>query len=221
MTSYELVYIIPAKIKEPAHTKSAILNIIKEKGGEIWAEIDFGKRRLTYAIDHARNGEFVGVEFQAEGSKIDQIKSTLNVFDDISRFQISQIKKLSDKENLKTDILRSEITGRPALGEARSERPEMAKPEMIKMENFTRPEAVKEAEAKPIDETVIIEQPAESKAPEASAPIIEAPIAEAAPVQPVQSESEKPTHKKDNKTVKVSLEELDKKLDELLDEEVK
>lgn len=211
MTPYELVYIIPAKVKEPAHTKSAILNIIKEKGGEIWAEIDFGKRRLTYAIDHARNGEFVGVEFQAEGLKIDQIKSTLNVFDDIARFQISQMKKLSDKEKLKTDILRSEITGRP----------EMAKPEMIKVENFTRPEAVKEAEAKPIDETVIIEQPAKSKAPEASAPIIEAPIAEAAPVQPVQSESEKPTHKKDNKTVKVSLEELDKKLDELLDEEVK
>lgn len=211
MTPYELVYIIPAKIKEPAHTKSSILNIIKEKGGEIWAEIDFGKRRLTYAIDHARNGEFVGVEFQAEGSKIDQIKSTLNVFDDISRFQISQIKKLSDKEKLKTDILRSEITGRP----------ETAKPEMIKVENFTRPEAAKEAEAKPTVEAAIIEQPVESKAPEASAPIIEAPIAETAPAQPIQSESEKPTRKKDNKTVKVSLEELDKKLDELLDEEIK
>lgn len=211
MTPYELVYIIPAKIKEPAHTKSAILNIIKEKGGEIWTEINFGKRRLTYAIDHARNGEFVGVEFQAEGSKIDQIKSTLNVFDDISRFQISQIKKLSDKDKLKTDILRSEITGRP----------EMAKPEMIKVENFTRPEAVKEAEAKPMAEAAIIEQPIESKAPEAIAPKIETPIAEAAPIQSVQTKSEKPAHKKDNKTVKVSLEELDKKLEELLDEEVK
>ncbi len=201
MTPYELVYIIPARVKEPAHTKSSILNIIKEKGGEIWTEIDFGKRRLTYAIDHARNGEFVGVEFQAEGSKIDPIKNTLNVFDDIARFQISQIKKLSDKENLKTDILRSEITGRP----------EMAKPEMIKVENFTRPEAVKKMEAKPTAEAAIIEQPSESKITEASAPVIEAPAAE----------SEKPAHKKDAKTAKVSLEELDKKLEELLDEEVK
>ncbi|TAN58345.1 30S ribosomal protein S6 [Patescibacteria group bacterium] len=211
MTPYELVYIIPARVKEPARTKSSILNIIKEKGGEIWTEIDFGKRRLTYAIDHARNGEFVGVEFQAEGLKIDQIKSTLNVFDDIARFQISQIKKLSDKDNLKTDILRSEITGRPALGEARSERLEMAKPEMIKVESFTRPEAVKEMEAKPMAEAAIIEQPSESKVSEASAPIIETPAAE----------SEKPAHKKDTKTAKVSLEELDKKLEELLDEEVK
>ena len=211
MTPYELVYIIPARVKEPAHIKSSILNIIKEKGGEIWTEIDFGKRRLTYAIDHARNGEFVGVEFQAEGSKIDQIKSTLNVFDDIARFQISQMKKLSDKEKLKTDILRSEITGRPAFGEARSERPEMAKPEIIKVENFTRPEAVKEMEAKPMTEAAIIEQPSESIIPEASTPVIEV----------LAAESEKPAHKKDTKTAKVSLEELDKKLEELLDEEVK
>src|SRR3990170_4412749 len=201
MTPYELIYIIPARVKEPAHTKSSILNIIKEKGGEIWTEIDFGKRRLTYAIDHARNGEFVGVEFQAEGSKIDPIKSTLNVFDDIARFQISQIKKLSDKENLKTDILRSEITGRP----------EAIKPEIIKVESFTRPEAVKEMEAKPMAEAAIIEQPSELKIPEASAPIIEV----------LAAEPEKPAHKKDTKTAKVSLEELDKKLEELLDEEVK
>src|SRR3989338_6931445 len=202
MTPYELIYIIPARVKEPAHTKSSILNIIKEKGGEIWTEIDFGKRRLTYAIDHARNGEFVGVEFQAEGSKIDPIKSVLNVFDDIARFQISQMKKLSDKEKLKTDILRSEITGRPAFGpllrheasEARSERPEMEKPEIIKVENFTRPEAVKATEIKPIAVNAAIEQP---------------------------PESEKPAHKKDAKTSKVSLEELDKKLEELLDEEIK
>lgn len=211
MTPYELVYIIPARVKEPAHTKSSILNIIKEKGGEIWTEIDFGKRRLTYAIDHARNGEFVGVEFQAEGSKIDQIKSTLNVFDDIARFQISQIKKLSDKEKLKTDILRSEITGRP----------ETIKPEMIKVENFTRPEAIKEMETKPMAEAAIIEQPVEPKTPETSAPKIEMSIADAAPIQSVQPESEKPVYKKDNKTVKVSLEDLDKKLEELLDEEVK
>jgi len=201
MTPYELVYIIPARVKEPAHIKSSILNIIKEKGGEIWTEIDFGKRRLTYAIDHARNGEFVGVEFQAERPKIDQIKSALNVFDDIARFQISQMKKLSDKEKLKTDILRSEITGRP----------EMAKPEIIKVENFTRPEAVKETEIKPI----------ESKIPDATAPSIEMPVAEAMPIQSVQPESEKSAHKKDTKTTKVSLEELDKKLEELLDEEVK
>src|SRR3989338_4415267 len=221
MTPYELVYIIPARVKEPAHIKSSILNIIKEKGGEIWTEIDFGKRRLTYAIDHARNGEFVGVEFQAERPKIDQIKSALNVFDDIARFQISQMKKLSDKEKLKTDILRSEITGRPAFGEARSERPEMAKPEIIKVENFTRPEAVKEMEAKPMAEAAIIEQPSELKIPEASAPSIEMPVAEAMPIQSVQPESEKSAHKKDTKTTKVSLEELDKKLEELLDEEVK
>src|SRR3990170_8300015 len=197
MTPYELVYIIPARVKEPAHIKSSILNIIKEKGGEIWTEIDFGKRRLTYAIDHARNGEFVGVEFQAERPKIDQIKSALNVFDDIARFQISQMKKLSDKEKLKTDILRSEITGRP----------EMAKPEIIKVENFTRPEAVKETEIKPI----------ESKIPDATAPSIEMPVAEAMPIQSAQPESEKSAHKKDTKTTKVSLEELDKKLEELLD----
>ncbi|MEK7130603.1 MAG: 30S ribosomal protein S6, partial [Patescibacteria group bacterium] len=211
MTPYELVYIIPARVKEPAHTKSSILNIIKEKGGEVWTEIEFGKRRLTYAIDHARNGEFVGVEFQAEGYKIDQIKSTLNVFDDIARFQISQIKKLSDKEKLKTDILRSEITGRP----------ESIKPEMIKVENFTRPEAVKEIEIKPMAAAAVIEQLAESKITEASAPKIEMPIAEAAPIQSVRKESEKPVYKKDTKTAKVSLEELDKKLEELLDEEVK
>ena len=211
MTPYELVYIIPARVKEPAHIKSSILNIIKEKGGEIWTEIDFGKRRLTYAIDHARNGEFVGVEFQAEGSKIDPIKSVLNVFDDIARFQISQMKKLSDKENLKTDILRSEITGRP----------EMAKPEIIKVENFIRPEAVKETEIKPIAVNAAIEQPIESKIPDATAPSIEMPVAEAMPIQSVQPESEKSAHKKDTKTTKVSLEELDKKLEELLDEEVK
>lgn len=193
MLPYELVYIIPARVKEPAHTKSSILNIIKEKGGEIWTEIDFGKRRLTYAIDHARNGEFVGVEFQADGTKVAEIKNALNVFDDIVRFQFSQMKKLSDKENLKTDILRSEITARP---------------EMTK-----KPEAVKEMEAKPI--AAPIEQPVESKITEA---IIETSVAEAAPVQSAQPEAEKPAHKKETK---VSLEELDKKLEEILDEEVK
>src|SRR3990167_3929804 len=114
------------------------------------------------------------------------------------------MKKLSDKEKLKTDILRSEITGRPAFGEARSERPEMAKPEIIKVENFTRPEAVKEMEAKPMAEAAIIEQPSELKIPEASAPVIEV----------LAAESEKSAHKKDTKTTKVSLEELDKKLEE-------
>lgn len=199
MMPYELTYIIPARIKESGQTRSAILDIIKEKGGEIWTEIDFGKRRLSYAIDHARNGEFIGVEFQTDRSKISQIKDALNIFDDIARFQISQIEKLSDKENLKTNILRSEI-----FASSESRHP------------FRGNENIQNSPL-PIKET--FEKPAESLIKKTES--LGMPAKETVAEPTISAEKTEPEKVLPKKEVKVSIEDLDKKLEEILDEEVK
>lgn len=189
MSFYELTFIIPARVKEPQEIKAAVLSIIKEKGGEIGSELDFGKRRLAYAINHARNGEYAGIEFKIEKSDIKKINDSLNVMDDIARFQISQIERLSDKSETKTSLLRAETI---------EKRPEFR----------IKEEAPKEK----IDITLTTEK---SAASEIAPPVLPETIT---PKEIPETTSPAPKKEKDEK---VSLEDLDKKLEEILDEEVK
>ena len=203
MTNYELLYIIPARVKDPSQARTAVLNIIKEKGGETWTELDFGKRRFSYAVDHARNGEYIGVEFQAETGILAQIKTALNVFDDVLRFQFSKIKNLSDKTAIKTDMLRSD----------NAIKTEETKIEMTAKEPIIVKELIKE---KPL-EAVVVEK-------ETPVEIAQVKTLESTPPEPIAEEPKtaaKPHIRKKDDTHKVSLEDLDKKLEEILGEEVK
>ncbi len=201
MSPYELLYIIPSRVKEPDQTRAAISKILQTKGAEIWVEKDFGKRRLAYAIDHVRNGQYVGVEFQAEGPVLSEVKNALNVFDDILRFQIVKISNLSDKNNIKTDMLRVE----PSMMASEQPKPIAAyaapAPRIVvpapQRDILETPGVVPQPQ-KPMEQTVTT--PAEAKAEE-------------------KIQETEPTKVK--KDPKVALEDLDKKLEEILDEQIK
>ena len=205
MSSYALLYIIPSRVKEPDQTRSATLNILKEKGAETWVEKDFGKRRLAYAIDHVRNGQYIGIEFQAEGPVLSQLKNTLNVFDDILRFQIVKISALSDKNNIKTDMLRIEMTqsAEPMPSYARTAPPAI----VLQKQEALAPRHQEPQELKVVEEKIVPATPVAAP----SAP--EEVVKEEAPKEP-----EAPKVKKDPK---IALEDLDKKLEEIFDEQIK
>src|SRR3989344_5241157 len=195
IASYELLYITPSRVKEPDQTRSLILNILKEKGAETWVGKDFGKRRRAYAIDHVRNGQYIGIEFQAEGPVLSELKNALNVFDDILRFQIVKISALSDKNNIKTDMLRIEMTqsAEPMPSYARTAPPAI----VLQKQEALAPRHQEPQELKVVEEKIVPATPVAAP----SAP--EEVVKEEAPKEP-----EAPKVKKDPK---IALEDLDKK----------
>ena len=80
MNRYELTYIIDAMLEETARKEliEKVSALIAANGGEI-EKVDetWGKRRLTYAIDHKTEGYYVLVTMNAPGEAISELERNL------------------------------------------------------------------------------------------------------------------------------------------------
>lgn len=90
MKKYELLYILPAKFTdaEIVELRKKISGMVTAVGATITEEHDLGKRKLAYAINHARTGSYILVYFEAEAAALAKLNTTLRLSSDLLRYLI-------------------------------------------------------------------------------------------------------------------------------------
>ncbi|OGL60447.1 30S ribosomal protein S6 [Candidatus Uhrbacteria bacterium RIFCSPLOWO2_12_FULL_46_10] len=84
------MYILPPTLTEdevPGATEK-ITNLLKDNGAEITKEVDLGKKRLAYPIEHHQYGYYRLLELSAEPSRLAKINSVLRLATNVMRHQI-------------------------------------------------------------------------------------------------------------------------------------
>jgi small subunit ribosomal protein S6 len=112
MEKYELLYILPAKYTDAEIKGLAekIGGIVTGAGGKIAETHDLGRRRLSYPIQHVRQGHYVLVHFEAETPVVGKLNETFRLSTDILRHliirrdpHITKIPTLVDHEEIRTE----------------------------------------------------------------------------------------------------------------------
>ena len=90
MQHYELMYVLPPTLTEEEVPQSAekISNLIQDSGAEIVQEIDLGKKRLAYPINHHQYGYYRLLELNSEPDKIAKINELFKLATNALRHQI-------------------------------------------------------------------------------------------------------------------------------------
>lgn len=212
MSRYELMFIISPKVKEADLRSSAdqINKMIPGVGGKIIEELDWGKKKLAYPIKNYRHGFYYVIYFDAEAAGVEKIQNSLKQNDDLLRYlliklEASAVKALSEQK--KRALEHPE--------EAESDSAEATRP-------AAKPTAAKTAPAHITPEKpVLASTPIKPAVPANAEPRPAAPAeVKLEKITPVKTEAKKETAVAQEKQEKAKLDELDKKLDEILDEDI-
>lgn len=65
-----------------------VSGIITERGGEVKNVDRWGRRRLTFEINHRTEGQYVVIRFQAEPEAVEQLERALHLADEVIRHKI-------------------------------------------------------------------------------------------------------------------------------------
>jgi ribosomal protein S6 len=88
MNKYELLLIIPGKVKDsdlPA-AMSELKGLFTKYGAEVANEIVWGRMKLSYEIKHEKTGVYVLWHLNAEPSKVQGLQNELNVSENVLRY---------------------------------------------------------------------------------------------------------------------------------------
>ncbi len=85
---YETVYILKPDLPADRLTRVSekVNKIIKEQGGEVLLEKDWGKRKLAYLIAKGAFGHYFLFNYQGNGAFIGDLERTLKYEEDVLRF---------------------------------------------------------------------------------------------------------------------------------------
>ena len=231
---YELLYIVSIKHTGDDLTKAVelVTALLKDNGCKITHDEVIGKQKLAYPIDKVHQGTYVVAEFDGPRESIKELEKQLTLMKEILRFLIikKRIKTADDiaheqriQDKLlkeKQDELTSLDSESPKL-EAESEKAEVeapvvsAKTEDIIGETETN---TKKDEVK-VDVPVVKEKVADVPVEPVVEPIKEEKE-EMASTKPAVKAADATEIKEKKEKSKVSLEDLDKKLDEILTDDI-
>ena len=87
MSTYETVIVLHSRLSDPevATFVDKTKQLITKGGGEILSEDRWGRRKLAYPIDHAREGFYLYFKYQAKGSLIDHLNQQFRIQDVVLR----------------------------------------------------------------------------------------------------------------------------------------
>ena len=88
MKAYELLYIIRPDLDEEATSAlvDRLSGLVATNGGENLKVDKWGKRRLAYEIDDYKEGQYILMNFDGEGSTSQEIERVIKISDDVIRF---------------------------------------------------------------------------------------------------------------------------------------
>lgn len=211
MSRYELMFIISPKVKEADMRPAAdqIQKMITTGGGKVVEEMEWGKKKLAYPIKNYRHGFYYVIYFDTESAAIKNLERGLKVNDDLLRYLLIKLDAPAVKalaEQKKRALESPEAGETEATEPARSAAkaiPAKSAPSKITPEKPDLPSI----EKKPVSQE---EEPIVTLEPEAK------PAVTAVPTASIKKETPASQEKKE----KAKLDELDKKLDEILDEDI-
>ncbi len=213
MSRYELMFIISPKVKEADMRPAAdqIQKMITTGGGKIVEELDWGKKKLAYPIKSYRHGFYYVISFDTDAATVQKLDSNLKQNDDLLRYLLiklepSAVRALTAQKKRALEHP-EEAEGETAEAPRSAAKAAPAKSAVTKItpEKPALPAIKPVTPSQPLPETMPAAKPA--TAPVATTPV---PIA---PVKPEIAASQE-------KSEKAKLDELDKKLDEILDEDI-
>jgi len=109
---YETLFVVAADMPQKAidDFSEKIKKILSETGGVMRSVQNWGRRRLTYAIKHNREGQFVYIDFNGTGQSAANITTLFRVSDFVLRHMIvERVDKA--KEELKAAVGMAEVSG--------------------------------------------------------------------------------------------------------------
>lgn len=192
MQNYELLFVLPGTLsdEETAPTVEKVKGIIEKNNGLEYSLEAMDKKRLAYPIKHIRYGYFYLAFFKAEQKDAVQMQKELKVMPELLRAILQ--KHDPKKQTIRKIDFGEMIQSAPAY----SERVEPVRGGYVEPAVYNAP-----------TQSTVVSTPAEAEVVASqSAPTEQ--VAVQAPVLP-------PVKKAESK--KISLEEIDKKLDEILD----
>jgi len=157
LNHYEILFIVPNKFteKEAKEVITKTQKILTDNSATITFDEYWGKKKLSYPIDHNGYGYYSLFEFDLDGINLAKINEALRMDKEIMRFQIVKMKKRtaeeirSDKE--KSDKLSKEELKKDEKKEVKKEVKEEKveeKKEDEKKEASTKEDKKKEKEVK-------------------------------------------------------------------------
>lgn len=223
---YELLYIIPMKfsIEELESIYQKVRDIIKEHQGVITHEELFKKQRLAYRMRHINygyisHGYYILVEFNILPQTLPLINHDLTLTTEVLRHMIIKPEVLTEEEQKRQAFIRTKLAQKEA-----TERTQMTKPAILAVEpEKSSPVPPQSSPTQPEEKPVLQHLAASEtkqgkerrKKGEEQAPSREEKEGKSKDtIEPTPEKS-----KKAAKPQKLSLEELDKKLDEILDKD--
>lgn len=214
---FELLYIVSMKYAgdELNTIMGSVAGLIKENGGTITHDDVFAKQKLAYPIKGVHQGVYVVVEFDIETENVKKLERLLTLNNNILRYMLVKKKvktaeELEREQKIQARILKRKEEELAALDEGKATKSISSEDKLVDVvtddavieEKQTEPIVMEEAVEK---QTVTEEKPAED--------IIEKPE-----VKEVATDLE--IKEKKVKASKVSLEDLDKKLDQILTDDI-
>ena len=100
---YEGMFILSASLSEEA-TKKALEKIsaaIEERGGEIHKVHDWGRRKLAYQINRAKQGHYFVLYFSVVTSALAEMNSEYLLNEDLLRYQTLRVDAVAEKIEFK------------------------------------------------------------------------------------------------------------------------
>jgi len=101
---YELIYLISNKFSEDElePITSSVLKLIKDNGGEITLEENWGKKKLAYPIKKFFNAYYYLVEFNLRGEDLEKLDKYLRLSEEILRHIIVK-KRIKTEEEIEEE----------------------------------------------------------------------------------------------------------------------
>jgi small subunit ribosomal protein S6 len=103
MSLYELTFILRQDIatSEIKKISEKLSNIIKEGGGQLLKEENWGLRYLAYPIKKNKKGHYVMLVFSASAEKVlDELKRIISLSEDIIRNLLIKLKSFNNKDSI-------------------------------------------------------------------------------------------------------------------------
>jgi len=95
MQKYEVMAIVKPDITDADVQKLAdrFKGVIEEKGGSVERAAKWDKRRLAYEINGFKEGNYVLLNFESEGSVPQELNRLMRINDDIIRHRIFSVEQ--------------------------------------------------------------------------------------------------------------------------------
>lgn len=92
-TIYDLVLLLSTSAEDDARAKilTDVETAISAAGGTVERNQDWGRRPMTYRIDHQADAEYHLLQFTGPTSLLESLSHSLGIADDVLRFRIIKV----------------------------------------------------------------------------------------------------------------------------------